>query len=178
MLLDSSVNDISLHRTKSNIKDVKHNSFSQVGISDLNRRCHRPHDNVHTSGKMHRAISDVHHAFIPKLRDLGKRMFTCDSLIDRGLTSMQEPMPVSSSTVSECYPSEWIAAYQTANHSSIVPAMSPLVCPLSWETVMTAPGNYVACCPPYVPKKAVTTRISANRCGQWVQKDRSINHSR
>lgn len=72
----------------------------------------------------------------------------------------QEPMPVSSSTVTECYPSEWIGAYQTANTSSIVPAMSPLVCPLSWETVMTAPGNYIACCPPYVSYPHIFTEAS------------------
>ncbi|KAL9530755.1 hypothetical protein SMMN14_05632 [Sphaerulina musiva] len=74
-----------------------------------------------------------------------------------------EPMPVSSSTVTECYPSEWIGAYQTANTSSIVPAMSPLVCPLSWETVMTAPGNYIACCPPGFRRTDPKTTVDGYR---------------
>lgn len=71
-----------------------------------------------------------------------------------------DPVPVSGSTVSSCYPSEWLADYTSTTKtttftgkatgmvSSIVPAMSPLVCPLRWETVLTAPGNYIACCPP------------------------------
>ena len=67
MLLDSSVNDTSLHRTKSNTEDVKHNSFRHVCIGDLDGRCHRSYNDVHTSGEMHRAVSDVHYALIPEL---------------------------------------------------------------------------------------------------------------
>lgn len=73
---------------------------------------------------------------------------------------VNDPVPVSGSTVSSCYPTEWLESYTstttsttftgkaTEHLSSIVPAVSPLVCPLSWETVMTAPGGYIACCPP------------------------------
>ncbi|USW51757.1 hypothetical protein Slin15195_G050760 [Septoria linicola] len=75
-----------------------------------------------------------------------------------------EPMPVSSSTVSSCYPSQWIAAYDTAKSgSSSVPAMSPLVCPLSWNTVMTAPGNYIACCPPNFSRADPKTTVDGYR---------------
>lgn len=67
-----------------------------------------------------------------------------------------EPVPVPETTFSNCYPSQWLESYTSVPSyssgstmipaSSIVPAMSPLVCPDSWSTVLTA-GSYVACCP-------------------------------
>lgn len=64
------------------------------------------------------------------------------------LVWLNEPLPVPSSTVSACYPSEFLAAYAASTSGlSSVPPMSPLVCPLGWTTVTSAPGDYVACCP-------------------------------
>lgn len=141
-------------------KDGKHCSNNHVCDSDhCHRTCYRSNNHIHATGKMYRTVSDVHDALGAELWSMGQRKSFVPSLEKAPVCirherlkndRKQEPMPVSSSTVTECYPSEWIGAYQTANTSSIVPAMSPLVCPLSWETVMTAPGNYIACCPPYV----------------------------
>lgn len=68
-----------------------------------------------------------------------------------------EPVPVPATTVSDCLPPEFLASYTAVDAvfsdgtlvttaSSIVPAMSPLVCPDSWQAVFTA-GSYIACCP-------------------------------
>jgi hypothetical protein len=65
-----------------------------------------------------------------------------------------EPVPYTSVTISSCYPSEFLRSYTsiapTSNHalgSSIVPAMSPLVCPENFCTQYIGADNYIACCP-------------------------------
>ncbi|KAI1181327.1 hypothetical protein F4777DRAFT_526884 [Nemania sp. FL0916] len=64
---------------------------------------------------------------------------------------LHEPVPVPGTTVSDCYPSEfmdWYTTYQVNPGSvgSLVPLMSPLVCPSGWQ-VATEQGSYQACCP-------------------------------
>jgi hypothetical protein len=65
-----------------------------------------------------------------------------------------EPVPYTAMTVSDCYPSEFLRSYTsiapTSTHalgSSIVPAMSPLVCPENFCTQYVGKNNYIACCP-------------------------------
>ncbi|KAJ4989194.1 hypothetical protein SVAN01_05273 [Stagonosporopsis vannaccii] len=65
-----------------------------------------------------------------------------------------EPVPFPSSTHSACYPPQFLASYTSippttslALGSSIVPAMSPLVCPVGFCTGYVGEGNYLACCP-------------------------------
>ncbi|KAF2473736.1 uncharacterized protein BDR25DRAFT_197584, partial [Lindgomyces ingoldianus] len=62
-----------------------------------------------------------------------------------------EPIPAVNHTSSACYPSEFLKAYQSVPSgivgSSVVPAMSPLVCPSNFCTMFAGDDNYVACCP-------------------------------
>lgn len=65
-----------------------------------------------------------------------------------------EPVPYTSMTISDCYPSEYLRSYTSvaptsarALGSSIVPAMSPLVCPENFCTQYVGDDNYIACCP-------------------------------
>lgn len=62
-----------------------------------------------------------------------------------------EPFPVANETRRGCYPSEFMASYQSIASgtvgSSIVPAMSPLVCPKAYCPVLGGNDNYLACCP-------------------------------
>jgi hypothetical protein len=65
-----------------------------------------------------------------------------------------EPVPAPGVTASACYPSEFLKSYTAVSPSaarglgsSVVPAMSPLVCPEKWCTAYAGSGNYIACCP-------------------------------
>ena len=57
------------------------------------------------------------------------------------------PVPVSTSTVADCYPTEFISSYlSAATMTTPLPAISPLVCPIGYGTALSS-GGYVACCP-------------------------------
>ncbi|KAF1978352.1 hypothetical protein BU23DRAFT_524916 [Bimuria novae-zelandiae CBS 107.79] len=67
-----------------------------------------------------------------------------------------EPVPVANNTVAACYPSEFLESYTSVEvtnsvgstiGSSIVPAMSPFVCPDNYCTMFAEARNYIACCP-------------------------------
>ncbi|KAF2026313.1 hypothetical protein EK21DRAFT_115991 [Setomelanomma holmii] len=62
-----------------------------------------------------------------------------------------EPVPFTSTTVTNCYPEEFLRSYTSVTSgtlaSSIVPVMSPLVCPSNFCTQYVAEDNYIACCP-------------------------------
>lgn len=62
-----------------------------------------------------------------------------------------EPVPAANVTFSDCYPPEFLISYTSVSSgrlgSSIVPAMSPLVCPDNFCTMYQDDGNYAACCP-------------------------------
>ena len=65
-----------------------------------------------------------------------------------------EPVPYTSMTIKSCYPSEFLRSYTSvaptsdrALGSSIVPPMSPLVCPENFCTQYVGSNNYIACCP-------------------------------
>ncbi|KAH7094310.1 hypothetical protein FB567DRAFT_1151 [Paraphoma chrysanthemicola] len=62
-----------------------------------------------------------------------------------------EPVPFTSTTVTNCYPEEFLRSYTSLLSgtlvSSIVPVMSPLVCPSNFCTQYVAEDNYIACCP-------------------------------
>ncbi|KAI0419533.1 hypothetical protein F5X98DRAFT_65976 [Xylaria grammica] len=64
---------------------------------------------------------------------------------------LNEPVPVPGTTISDCYPREFMQYYTNyhinpTNVGSRVPLMSPLVCPFGWHAPFTS-GNYQACCP-------------------------------
>ncbi|KAI1277236.1 hypothetical protein F5Y07DRAFT_107026 [Xylaria sp. FL0933] len=64
---------------------------------------------------------------------------------------LNEPVPVPGTTVSDCYPSEFLEYYTTYHVNpttvgSLVPLMSPLVCPFGWQ-VVSKKDDYQACCP-------------------------------
>ena len=65
-----------------------------------------------------------------------------------------EPVPAPGVTAGACYPKEFLQSYTAvapstarALGSSVVPAMSSLVCPDRWCTAYAGKGNYLACCP-------------------------------
>lgn len=62
-----------------------------------------------------------------------------------------EPVPVPGTTLSDCYPPEFMEYYTTYHVNpttvgSLVPLMSPLTCPFGWQVVFEK-GDYQACCP-------------------------------
>lgn len=64
---------------------------------------------------------------------------------------LNEPVPVPGTTISDCYPPEFMKYYTTyqvnpTTLGSLVPLMSPLVCPFGWQ-VVSKRGDYQACCP-------------------------------
>ncbi|KAI1632467.1 hypothetical protein F4809DRAFT_627551 [Biscogniauxia mediterranea] len=80
---------------------------------------------------------------------------------------LNEPVPVSESTFSSCYPKEFMSEYQTYHINpttvgSRVPLMSPLICPFGWET-LTSIDSYIACCPTNFLLSPPETTMDANR---------------
>lgn len=66
---------------------------------------------------------------------------------------INEPVPLPNSTISSCYPTEWIDGYSSvvSKTSSVAPFMSPLVCPSGWNSESSTWANgYVVCCASYV----------------------------
>lgn len=64
---------------------------------------------------------------------------------------LNEPVPVPGTTITDCYPSEFMEYYSTYRSDatmlqSRVPMMSPLVCPFGWQ-VVSEQDDYQACCP-------------------------------
>ncbi|KAF2108097.1 hypothetical protein BDV96DRAFT_653303 [Lophiotrema nucula] len=64
---------------------------------------------------------------------------------------VNEPVPATNQTSSACYPSEFLQHYtsvpSSSKGSSIVAAMSPLVCPSHHCTANVGASNYAVCCP-------------------------------
>ncbi|RDL41366.1 uncharacterized protein BP5553_01345 [Venustampulla echinocandica] len=60
---------------------------------------------------------------------------------------MNAPIPVSGTTFSDCYPTQFMSSYLLAASSTIQPAFNPLVCPENYSTVGAFASNYIACCP-------------------------------
>lgn len=64
---------------------------------------------------------------------------------------VNEPVPAANNTVAACYPSEYMQSYTSvvasSTASSVVPAMSPFVCPKNYCTMFAEEKNYIACCP-------------------------------
>ncbi|KAI8632982.1 hypothetical protein F5Y19DRAFT_419675 [Xylariaceae sp. FL1651] len=80
---------------------------------------------------------------------------------------LNEPVPVSGTTVSDCYPSEFLEYYTTyhVNPTTVgsrVPLMSPLVCPLGWQAVLQV-NDYQACCPSGYLLTPPETTLDPNR---------------
>lgn len=63
---------------------------------------------------------------------------------------MNEPIPVPGSTLSDCYPSQFMQSYTLLGAKVTQPAFNPLVCPENYETMGPFTSNYIACCPRYV----------------------------
>ncbi|KAF2087595.1 hypothetical protein K490DRAFT_65426 [Saccharata proteae CBS 121410] len=76
---------------------------------------------------------------------------------------VNEPVPVPSTTVSACYPSQFLDGYTSTSSSSIAPFISPLVCPDGWVTAMTGPSSYIACCPTGYELAPPTVTVSPSR---------------
>lgn len=63
------------------------------------------------------------------------------------------PLPVPHTTVSDCYPSQFMESFLASAAGTTQAAFSPLVCPAGYTTVSTswpAATNYIACCPTFV----------------------------
>lgn len=67
---------------------------------------------------------------------------------------LNEPRPVPNTTVSDCYPPQFMTSFLASVSKTILPAFSPLVCPDNYFTIynqtFTSRPLYVACCPRYI----------------------------
>ncbi|KAI0405590.1 hypothetical protein F4802DRAFT_176513 [Xylaria palmicola] len=80
---------------------------------------------------------------------------------------LNEPVPVPGTTIADCYPSEFMEYYTTYHVNpttvgSLVPLMSPLVCPFGWQVVLKD-DDYQACCPSGYDLALPTTPLDPNR---------------
>jgi hypothetical protein len=60
------------------------------------------------------------------------------------------PLPVPLTTISDCYPSQFMSSFAASISHTTEAAFSPLVCPGGYTAVPTswpAASNYIACCP-------------------------------
>ncbi|KAG9235696.1 hypothetical protein BJ875DRAFT_264352 [Amylocarpus encephaloides] len=57
------------------------------------------------------------------------------------------PLPVPGTTMSECYPSQFMSSYLESAGGVTQAAFDPLVCPQSYSAVGPFTSNYIACCP-------------------------------
>ncbi|MCJ1261364.1 hypothetical protein MMC22_001228 [Lobaria immixta] len=64
---------------------------------------------------------------------------------------LNEPRPVPNTTVSDCYPPQFMTSFLASASKTILPAFSPLVCPDNYFTIynqtFTSRPLYIACCP-------------------------------
>ena len=56
-------------------------------------------------------------------------------------------LPVPGTTVTACYPSQYISSFLLQTGGISQAAMSPLVCPAGYTTQGPFTSNYIACCP-------------------------------
>jgi hypothetical protein len=63
---------------------------------------------------------------------------------------MNMPVPVPGTTITDCYPDQFIQSFLSAQGGITQPAFNPLVCPQSYSAVGPYTSNYIACCPRYV----------------------------
>lgn len=77
---------------------------------------------------------------------------------------LNEPVPASGTTMSDCFPGQWLQGYASASpSSSIAPLMSPLVCPSGWTTAFRTSTSYIACCPSSYALHYPDTTVDTNR---------------
>jgi hypothetical protein len=60
---------------------------------------------------------------------------------------MNMPVPVSGTTVTDCYPDQFLQSFLSAEGGITQAAFNPLVCPQSYSAVGPYTSNYIACCP-------------------------------
>lgn len=60
---------------------------------------------------------------------------------------MNEPVPVPNTTISDCYPTQYMTSFLNLAGGVTQPAFDPLVCPQSYTQVAVYTSNYIACCP-------------------------------
>lgn len=60
---------------------------------------------------------------------------------------LNDPEPVPGTTVTSCYPSQFMSSYLLEKGGQSQAAFSPLVCPEGYTTQGPFTSNYIACCP-------------------------------
>ncbi|KAF6790751.1 CFEM domain protein [Colletotrichum musicola] len=81
---------------------------------------------------------------------------------------INEPAPLPNTTISSCYPTEWVDGYSSvmSKSSSVAPFMSPLVCPSGWNSESSTWANgYVVCCASGFTFAAPTRTVDKDRPG-------------
>jgi len=57
------------------------------------------------------------------------------------------PVPVPGTTISDCYPTQFMTSWLFSAGGVIQQAFEPLVCPENYFEVAVFTSNYIACCP-------------------------------
>ena len=60
---------------------------------------------------------------------------------------LNEPIPVPGTTITSCYPSQFISSFLLQAGGVTQAAFSPLVCPSGYTIQGPYTSNYIACCP-------------------------------
>ena len=60
---------------------------------------------------------------------------------------LNHPLPVPGTTISSCYPSQFMSSFLLQTGGVSQAAFSPLVCPSDYTTQGPFTSNYIACCP-------------------------------
>jgi hypothetical protein len=73
---------------------------------------------------------------------------------------LNAPLPVPGTTVSSCYPDEFISSFllQTAGISQA--PFNPLVCPDGYTTQGPFTSNYIACCPRFARPFSIFSKLA------------------
>jgi hypothetical protein len=59
------------------------------------------------------------------------------------------PVPVPGTTLTDCYPSQYMTSYLQSAGAVTQAAFNPLICPGDYSAVGPYTSNYIACCPRY-----------------------------
>jgi len=79
---------------------------------------------------------------------------------------LNAPLPVPGTTISSCYPDQFISSFLLQTGGLSQAPFSPLVCPAGYTTQGPFTSNYIACCPRFVLPCSISLWQANNL--QWL----------